>query len=126
MSTGSLREKLIGYLQQRKAEFMDLDAEKLSPETHEFGSVPGYRATFKQDSWLYLTAEQLDIIIGTGAKASSLKKELAAAGLLAATKDRFVVQRPIFSGLKGNKGFRSVHAFKISILDNSGVQLPLL
>ncbi len=117
ISVPSLKDKLIGYLQQHKAEFMDLDAEKPRTESHEFGSAPGYSATFKRDNWLYLTAEQLKGVIGTGEKANDLKKELAAAGLLAATKDRFVVQRPVFSGLKGNKGFRSVHAFKTSILE---------
>ena len=114
----SFKEKLIGYLQQRKAEFIDLDAERPRPENHQFGSVPGYIATFRRDSWLYLTAEQLNSIIGTGEKTSDFKKELAAAGLLDATKNRFVVQRPIFSGFKGNKGSRYVHAFKASILDN--------
>jgi hypothetical protein len=115
----SLKEKLIGYLQQRKAEFMDLDAGRPRPESHEFGGVPGYVATYRRDSWLYLTAEQLNSIIGTGEKASDFKKELVAADLLDATKDRFVVQRPIYSGLKGNKGWCSVHALKATILDDA-------
>ena len=115
----SLRNKLLGYLQKHKAEFLDLDTRRPRPENHKFGSVPGYVATFKGNEWLYLTAEQLNSVIGTGDKASALKKELVEAGLMAATKDRFVVQRPIFSGPKGNKGFRSVHAFKVSILDRA-------
>jgi hypothetical protein len=48
---------------------------------------------------------------------SGLSKDLAAAGLLEKSKKRFVVQRPIFSGAKGNKGHCSVYAFKASILD---------
>jgi hypothetical protein len=112
------KAKLLGYLQQRGAEFMDLDAARPALGTHKFGSASGYAATFKGDKWLYLTADKLDAVIGTGRKASDLKKELAAAGLLATSKQRFVVQRPIFSGAKGNKGFCSVYAFKASILDN--------
>jgi hypothetical protein len=67
---------------------------------------------------------QLDTLIGTGAKASTLKKELAAAGLLATANDRYVVQRLIFSGAKGNKGYRSVSAFKASILDGTIESTP--
>jgi hypothetical protein len=32
--------------------------------------------------------------------------------------NRYVIQRPIFSGEKGNKGYRSVHAFRACILKN--------
>jgi putative DNA primase/helicase len=121
----NLKEKLIGYLHQHRTEFMDLDAARPALDNHKFGSVPGYAATFSGEKWLYLTADRLKTLIGTGEKASELKKELAAARLLATTKDRFVVQRPIFGGANGNKGFRSVHAFKASLLDNNVIgQFP--
>jgi putative DNA primase/helicase len=121
----SLKEKLIDYLHRQRTEFMDLDTSRPALGTHEFGSVPGYAATFKGDKWLYLTADQLDKLIGTGKKVKALKKQLAAAGSLATTAThRFVVQRPIFSGAKGNKGFRSVYAFRASILQNVTGQVP--
>jgi hypothetical protein len=101
-----------------------LDTARPALGTHKFGSAPGYVATFKGDKWLYLTAEKLDAIIGTGGKASTLKKELAAAGLLATANDRYVVQRTIFSGAKGNKGYCSVSAFKASILDGTMESTP--
>ena len=113
-----LRDKLIEYLEQHKADFLNLDIRRPRREDHEFGSVPGYVATFKREKWFYLTAEQLNAVIGTGKEANELKKKLAGADILAATKNRFVVQRPIFSGQRGNKSFRSVHAFRTSILDD--------
>jgi Domain of unknown function (DUF927) len=113
------KKKLLDYLRQHRPDFMDLDTARPALGTHEFGSAPGYAATFKVDKWLYLSAKQLDTIVGTGGgAATALKKDLAAAGLLATSKNRFVVQRPIFSGAKKNKGFCSVYAFKASILDN--------
>jgi hypothetical protein len=120
----SLKEKLLAYLRQHRPEFMDLDAARPALDTHKFGSAPGYVATFKEDKWLYLTAHKLDAVIGTGGKATELKKELAAAGLLATSKNRFVVQRRIFSGAKGNKGHCSVYAFKASILDGTIESTP--
>ena len=33
---------------------------------HTFGSVPGYKATFKGKKWYYLTSNQLKEIIGGG------------------------------------------------------------
>jgi hypothetical protein len=115
----SSKDKLIGYLQQHRAQFTNLDIERLELGVHKFGSVAGYAATFKGDKWLYLTAKQLENIIGSGTKVKALMRELAAAGLLATTetKHRHVVQRRIFYGVKGNKGFRSVYALKRGILD---------
>jgi hypothetical protein len=115
----SSKEKLLAYLHQKHKEFMDLDATQPTLGTHKFGSAPGYIATFRGSKWLYLTAGILDPVIGTGAEASDLKKDLATAGLLAKSKNRFVVQRPIFSGAKGNKGYCSVYAFKASIFENA-------
>jgi hypothetical protein len=115
----SLRAKLIAWLQQHQHEFLDLDKERPKKGSHKFGSVPGYMATFKNKKWIYLTADQLHEIIGSGAGAVQLKKELVDGKLLErASAGRYVVQRPIFSGEKGNKGYKSVHAFKASILEN--------
>jgi putative DNA primase/helicase len=115
-SAPSLKDKLTEYLRQNRARFLDLDADRPSVDEHEFGSAPGYVATFKGERWLYLTSERLDKVIGAGKEASALKKELVKARTMVAKK-RFVVQRPIFRGLKGNKGSRWVHAFRVSILD---------
>jgi hypothetical protein len=90
---------------------MDLDKRMPRLGKHTFGSVPGYFATFKGKKWLYLTADQLTRMIGRGGRPGKLKKELAQAGMMASTSNgKFVVQRPIFSGAKGNKGYGSVHA----------------
>ena len=116
-SSSRLRQRLIAYLNEHADELLDLCSHQLRRSEHKFGSVSGYVATFKGERWLHLTADQFKAIVGTGADASKLKKELANEGLMAKTKDRFVVQRPIFSGAKTNKGHCSVHAFRASILD---------
>ena len=51
-----------------------------------------------------------------------LKKELVAQKLMARQPNgRYVVQRPIFSGAKGNKGYESVHAFRAKIIKDEVV-----
>ncbi len=86
---------------------------------HTFGSVPGYFAAFKGKKWFYLTADQLKAVIGTGDNADQLKTELVADGLLdQASTGNYLVQRPIFSGAKGNKGYRWVHALRGKILQD--------
>jgi hypothetical protein len=84
---------------------------------HTFGSVPGYKATFKGKKWYYLTSDQLKGIIDRGGNARLLMDELAAAGLMDRSTGRHVVQRPIFSG-KGNKGYEWVHAFRAKIVQD--------
>jgi putative DNA primase/helicase len=114
-SVAGLRRKLVQYLRNRRGEFKDLDKampRRLGLGKHTFGSVPGYKATFKGKKWYYLTSDQLKGVIGRRGNASLLMDELAAAGLMAAgPKGKHVVQRPIFSG-KGNKGYEWVHAFR--------------
>jgi len=113
----SARRKLIEWLQEHRHEFMNLDKKAPRLGKHEFGSVPGYSATFKNKKWFYLTADQFREITGGGESAEQLKKDLADDKLLVkASNDRYVVQRPVFSGAAGNKGFRSVHALKVVIL----------
>jgi uncharacterized protein (DUF927 family) len=115
----SLKAQLVAWLEQHQQEFMDLDKKRPKKGSHEFGSVPGYMATFKGKKWFYLTADQLHEIIGSGTESTRLKKELVDSKLLEkAPTGRYVIQRPIFSGEKGNKGWESVHAFKASILEN--------
>ena len=85
-----------------------------NPTHTSSGSVPGYRAKFKGKKWLYVTAEQLSKIIGDGDDADQVKKELVQSGILCrGNNGRYVVQRPVFSGQKGNKGYRRVHAFRL-------------
>ena len=104
---------------ERRQELHDLDKKMPSLGKHTFGSVPGYLATFKGKKWLYLTADQLTRIIGHGGRPGKLKKELVLAGMMASTPSgKFVVQRPIFSGAKGNKGYGSVHAFRLKLLED--------
>jgi len=118
-SVAGLRSKLVRHFADNRDQFWDLD-EKMPPlGTHTFGSVPGYFATFKGKEWFYLTAEQLKAIIGTGNNADQLKAQLVTAGLLDQdSTGRYVVQRRIFSGGKGNKGYERVHAFSAKILQD--------
>jgi putative DNA primase/helicase len=117
-SVAGLRKKVFAYLRDRRGKFVDLDKVKLLPDSHKVESVPGYKATFKQKNWLYVTAERLKKIIGKGGNAGQLKKELAKAGVMdSTTSGRYVVQRPLFAGLKGNKGYHHVHAFRTTKID---------
>jgi len=121
-SVAGLRRKLVQYLRNRRGEFKDLDKampRRLGLGRHTFGSVPGYKATFKGLKWYYLTADQLKAIIGGGENAKGLKQELSKEGLLATRPNgKYLVQRPIFSG-KGNEGYEWVHAFRAKILQAS-------
>jgi len=117
-SITGLKDKLITYLSDNHRQFTTLDKAKLNVKTHKFGSVPGYKATYRSEKWLYLTADRLVKLIGVGPNAKQLKNELAKAGILARANQRYVVQRPIFSGQKGNKGYRRVHAFSAAIIDD--------
>jgi putative DNA primase/helicase len=119
-SVAGLRRKLVQYLRNRRGEFKDLDnamPRRLGLGKHTFGSVPGYKATFKGKKWYYLTSDQLKGIIDRGGNARLLMDELAAAGLMDRSTGRHVVQRPIFSG-KGNKGYEWVHAFRAKIVQD--------
>jgi len=116
-SGSGLRRKLVEHLRERRSQFMDLDKDKPRVGEHKFGSVPGYVASFKGKKWFYLTDDRLGGIIGTGTDAVGLKKELVDEGLMApGPGGRYVVQRPIFSGAKGNKGWHQVHAFRARLL----------
>jgi len=122
-SISDLRTKLVRYFREHRKEFMNLDEKMPGLGKHTLGSVPGYFATFKRKKWLYLTADQLTRIIGRGGRPGKLKKELVQVGMMASTPGgKFVVQRPIFSGAKGNKGYGSVHAFRLKLLKDEGHQ----
>jgi putative DNA primase/helicase len=126
-SVAGLRRKLVQYLLSHRGKFKDLDKampRRLGLGKHTFGSVPGYKATFKGKKWYYVTSDQLKKIIGSGENAKRLKDELAAAGLMDRSTGRHVVQRPIFSG-KGNKGYEWVHAFRAKNPAKSRLRLGL-
>lgn len=111
------RGRLEDYLRNNRALFIDVDQAPLDPASHKFGSVPGYLATFKGVKYFYLTSEKFAEILGKGSKA--IKAKLADDGLLERSgSDRFVVQRPIFKGRPGNKGYRTVCAIMTSIIED--------
>jgi hypothetical protein len=117
MSVAGLRRQLLTYMRDQRPEFMNLDQRQPRLGKHQFGSAPGYSATFKGEKWVYLTADQLTGIIGSGDHAVQLKKQLVQDGMLATRANgRCLVQRPVFSGAKGNKGHRWVHAFRARLL----------
>jgi hypothetical protein len=112
----SLRSKLVKYLNDHHAKFMNLKTKQPKLGRDKLDAVPGYRAKFKRRRWYYLTADQLKAIIGVGLNAVSLKRQLAGEGLLAkASNDRFVVDRPIFTGGRGKENWARVHAIKAAI-----------
>jgi hypothetical protein len=80
--------------------------------------VPGYAHTHNGEDWLYLTSDQLKALVGTGKAAGKLKKKLVEDRWMATSDNRALVQRPIFRA-KGNKGYRWVHAFRVSLLESS-------
>ncbi|WP_338691748.1 DUF927 domain-containing protein [Bradyrhizobium sp. 26S5] len=107
-----LQARLTEYFAKNRANFVDLDQGKLDRARHQFGSVPGYLHTHKRTAWLYLTADQLKRIIGTGRAADEFKRRHVNDGTLAASGSRSLVQRPVFKG-NGNKGYEWVHAFRL-------------
>jgi putative DNA primase/helicase len=118
-SVAGLRRKLVRHLADNRAQFRNLDKKMPPLGKHNFGSRPGYSATFKGKKWFYLTTDQLKSIIGSGENADQLKAHLVAEGLLGGTSTgKYLVQRRIFSEAKGNKGHRWVHAFRAKILQD--------
>jgi hypothetical protein len=116
-SPESLRAKVVQHLTDHHAEFMYLNKQRPQYGSDAIDAVPGYRAKVKGQRWYYLTADQLKGIIGTGMNANALKQVLASEGLLDHKKKKFLVQRRIFRGGKGNQNFAWVHAIKADILD---------
>jgi putative DNA primase/helicase len=112
------RARLLDYLVQNRRRFVSLNRIKLSKGEHKLGAAPGYLQTHKGEDWIYLTSGQLQAVVGRAA--ARLKKDLIKVGMMAATGERALVQRPIFKG-KGNKGYRWVHAFRAALLANSMV-----
>jgi hypothetical protein len=117
-SIEALRAKLIKYLKDNKKAFMDLSVSQPRYKRDDINAVPGYQDKVKKQRWFYFTARVLNAIIGTGRGASELKQQLVTEGLLAQGKGgRFVVQRRVFKGGKGNQNSAWVHAVKRDILD---------
>jgi putative DNA primase/helicase len=119
-SVSGLRRKLTAYIADNRGKFRNLDKHPVRVGKHTFGSTPGYIAKFKGKKWIYITADRLKAVIGTGNQAAQLKQELAAEGVLErGAKGNYLIQRPIFAGEKGNKGHKWVHAFRIKLLQSS-------
>ena len=117
-SVPGLHRKLIAYLLRHRSKFLNLNKSKLGPGAHKPGSAPGYVARFKGQNWFYLTSPQLRKIIGNDTNAKSLRKELVTRKLMdRSSSSRDLVQRPFFSGVRGNKGHVWVHAFRSRILE---------
>jgi hypothetical protein len=106
--------KLVDYLRNHRRQFWNLN--KSRPRLGGTQPAFGYRIKSKGQRWYFLTADQFNAVVGTGAAAKALKQTLANDGLLARTKNKFVVQRCIYSGGKKNQNFAWVHAIKAEIL----------
>jgi uncharacterized protein (DUF927 family) len=116
--TEELRAKLVDYLDKHKARFMNLNKKRPSYGRHDLDTVaPGYHIKIRGQRWLYLTANQLKTIIGTGINSRALKQMLADEKVLEKSKDgKFVVQRRVFKRGKGRENFAWVHAINADIL----------
>ena len=108
----SSRAKLIQYLKDKESGFVDLNKHRLRYGVDNPDAVSGFREEIEGQVWLYLTASRFAEIVGSGDGAKTLKKELATEGMLEMDQNRFVVQRKVFEGGKGNKNYLRVHAFK--------------
>ena len=114
-SVAILRAQLVQYLNDHRKQFMNLTKQRPRLGRDDIDAVPGYRDKHKGQRWFYLTPGCLEKIVGRGTNAMDLKHALAKEGLLATTKDRFVVQRRIFTGGDGNKNFAWVNAFNADL-----------
>lgn len=115
----ALRATLAKYLADNRKAFVQLSKKRPRLGQDDIDAVPGYSEKRKGQRWFYLTSACLDKIIGRGATAGALKHLLAKDGLLDKTKDRFVVQRHIFKGGKGNQNHQWVHALKAKLAKES-------
>jgi hypothetical protein len=113
-----LRQKLVDHFVQNQMRFVDLNSANLSAKAHTVGSVPGYIHRHRGIDWFYLTSAQLKAVIGTGKAADRLTRRLVKVGVMAKSRNRALVQRPVFKA-KRNKGYRWVHAFRASLLESS-------
>jgi Domain of unknown function (DUF927) len=113
------RAKLIAFLREKKPEFMDLRKGLPQAGSHKFGSVPGYIASFDKKNWIYLRSKDLTGIIGSGREAEQLKDQLINEGLMDSSAKRRIVQRRVFSGLKGNQGHKRVYAIRSKTLSTA-------
>jgi putative DNA primase/helicase len=115
----TLRSKLVRYLKDHHGEFMHLNNERPRWGKDKLDAVPGYRVKIKGQPWYYLSGECMKRIIGTGGDANALKRSLADEGLLDSTsqdgKQKYVVQRHVYTGGKGSQNSPWVHAIKAKI-----------
>jgi putative DNA primase/helicase len=116
-SPESLRIKLVRYFNDHHEKFMYLNKKRPQVGSDKIDAVPGYRAKVDGERWYYLTSDQLRAVIGNSESAHKLKQMLANQGLLAQKmKGKFVIQRKVFAGGRGNKNYAWVHAFKADML----------
>lgn len=118
----TLRAKLVKYLNDNSKKFRDLHTKRLTYGKDDIKAFPGYSDQVKGQTWYYLTSETLRTIIGSGADAENLKQLLASEGLLEKRGKKFVVQRRMFDGGKGNKNHGWVHAFNPVLCDDARQQ----
>jgi putative DNA primase/helicase len=117
----TLKAKLVTYLRENRRKFWDLTKKRPSRSEHKLGSAPGYRDKRKGKTWFYLTADQLDEVIGRGTLANEMKAKLQAEGLLMRGQlGRYVVQRRIYRGGKGNEDYARVYAFNLRLINHDG------
>jgi putative DNA primase/helicase len=116
-SVETLRSRLVKFLSENKHAFMRLQVKRPRHGRDDINAVPGYREKVSGQRWFYLTAKQLDAVIGTGVGARQLKQALVTEGLMAQkTLGKFVVQRRVFKGGKGSQNCAWVYAIKAEIL----------
>ena len=113
----AMDKKMADYMRKNRTKFIDLRKGWLEPGAHKFESVLGFIAKHKGYMYCYLTAEKLNLIIGTGDAARRYKQSLVDRGRLDVSSGgaggrRFVVERRIFTG-KSKDGMKSVHAIKL-------------
>jgi len=102
--------KLIDYLAKERSAFLEIRS--LDRWAHKFGEAKGYCATVKSRSWWYFTSKQFRTIVGGQQAAISLLALLADNSLAVKPERGLTVQRRVFRGLPGNKGWRWVVAIR--------------
>jgi hypothetical protein len=116
-SESELRRKLVAYLNDGIG-FIELADGRPTRTFDTIVDAAGYIGTDSEAGWVYLTAEKVNSIIGTGRNAASLKRRLQDEGHLGKAKQGgFVVQRKIYAGGKGNENFAWVYAFSPALLE---------
>lgn len=112
--------KLVQYLSDNRKEFWNLNRKRPRLGRDKLDAVPGYRVKDKGKRWYYITAARFNAILGAEGDARSLKQVLAKEGYLEHKNQKYVVQRPIFTGGKGRQNYAWVHAISSDLLEQDG------